>query len=768
MDRDHEQATRADTVVDQLLDETWETRERRGSRRELTVEAIAAVLFTGAAAALLTISPPAHVVRPGTACLLIAIYAIVARIEFPVGAGHVIPTQLVLVPMLVMLPPATVPLAVAAGLALSIVPDWLRGRVAFRRVLSAVPDGWHAIGPAAVLIAGGSPHIGGRQIPLVAAALTVSGLVDLASSMTRLSLAGIVVDWRVQLRVIAAVWAVDACLAPLGFIAGISARAHAAAALTVLPLALLLWLLARDRNKRIDQAHARLKLVEHERGRLRAAVGRLGDAFAAKLELEALLATLLNGSLDAVGAFSGRLALTGLPGWSDLGAGDDAGLRILEAGAGAARAPGARIRVDGGEAWAISIPMQIPGPSGVAGTLRFARRTHPFQEEDVATISELVGKAQLAAAEILGHHELREQALTDALTGLGNRRRLTSELSETFERAQAGHRSMLLLFDLDGFKNYNDTFGHLAGDALLTRMGAKLKAAVAPGGAAYRLGGDEFCARIDLDGGTPDELIARASGALVETGPQFAVRGSLGIVVLPDEADGPEAAIQLADERMYANKRGRGRGRDSKAKNVLLQSLQAIQPELDTEAERIGELAGRVARRLGLEGEDLDIVGRAAQLHCVGKVGIPDTILNKPGPLTRQEWEYMRRHTIVGERLLSASPALRPVAVLVRARHERWDGHGYPDALAGEAIPLGSRIVAVCDTYGAMISPRPYRPALSHAAACGELRASAGTQFDPAVVEAFMAEVQAAESEPVRDPVRDAAEHVRALLGSMR
>ena len=768
MDRDNEFANRPDTAVDQLLDESWESRERRGSRRELTVEAVAAVLFTGAAAALLGASLPVPLVPWGTACLLIAIYAIVARIEFPVGAGHVIPTQLVLVPMLVMLPPATVPLAVAAALVLSIFPDWLRGRVAFRRVLSAVPDAWHAIGPAAVLIAAGSPHIGGPEIPLIAAALAVSCLVDLTSSMSRLGLAGIVVDWRVQLRVIVAVWVVDACLAPLGFVAAVSARVHAVATVVVLPLALLLWLLARDRNKRIDQAHARLKLVEHERARLRGAVGRLGDAFAAKLELEALLATLLHGSLDAVGASAGRLALTGIPGCSDLGAGDEAGLRILEAGVGVAQAPGARISLYAGEGWAISLPMEIPGPSLAAGTLSFVRPTHPFEAEDVATIGELVGKAQLAAAEILGHHQLREQALTDALTGLGNRRRLTSELSETFERAQAGHRSMLLLFDLDGFKNYNDTFGHLAGDALLARMGAKLKDAVAPGGAAYRLGGDEFCARIDLDGGTPDELIARASGALVETGPQFAVRGSLGIVVLPDEADSPEAAIQLADERMYANKRGRGRGRDSKTRNVLLQSLQAIQPELDTEAERIGELAGRVARRLGLEGEELDIVGRAAQLHCVGKVGIPDTILNKPGPLTRQEWEYMRRHTIVGERLLSASPALRPVAVLVRARHERWDGRGYPDGLAGEAIPLGSRIVAVCDTYGAMISERPYRPALSHADACGELRASTGTQFDPSVVEAFMAEVQAADDEQLRDPVRDAAEHVRALLGLAR
>jgi diguanylate cyclase (GGDEF)-like protein len=768
MDRDNDTSSRPDTVVDRLLEESWESRERRGSLRELTVEAAAAILFGVVAAALLVLSGALSAVRPGTACLLIGTYVVVARIEFPVGAGHVVPTQLVLVPMLVMMPPGAVPVAVAAGLVLSALPDWARGRVAGRRVLSAIPDAWHAVGPAAVLLAVGSPRIGEGQVLLVVAALVACCLVDLASSLTRLWLAGIVVDWRVQLRVIAAVWLVDACLAPLGFIAAIGARHHQGAMLVVLPLALLLWLLARDRSKRIDQAHARLKLLEHERGRLRAAVGRLGDAFAAKLELEALLETLLHGSLDAIDAFAGRLALTGLAGWSDLGIGDAAGARVLEESPGATEAPGARATLGEDEVWTIGIPMQIPGPKGVAGTLSFARRTRPFEAEDVATVSELVAKAQLAAGEILGHHELREQVLTDALTGLGNRRRLTTDLTDTFERAAGGHRSMLLLFDLDGFKHYNDTFGHLAGDALLARMGTKLKDAVAPSGAAYRLGGDEFCARIGLDGGTPDELIARASAAMCETGSQFSVRGSVGVVLVPDEADTPESAIQLADERMYANKRGRGRGRGtrSQGKDVLLQTMQAMQPDLDAEADLVGEFATRVSRRLGLGGEELDAVARAAQLHCVGKVGIPDTILNKPGPLTRDEWEFMRQHTIVGERLLSTAPSLRPVAILVRASHERWDGSGYPDGRAGDSIPLGSRIVAVCDGYGAMISERPYRPALSHADACRELRAGAGTQFDPAVVEAFLYEVELAAQERLRDPVHDAAEHVRALLGS--
>ena len=171
---------------------------------------------------------------------------------------------------------------------------------------------------------------------------------------------------------------------------------------------------------------------------------------------------------------------------------------------------------------------------------------------------------------------------------------------------------------------------------------------------------------------------------------------------------------------------------------------------------------------MGIEGEELEDITRAAHLHCVGKVGIPDAIINKPGPLTQHEWEFMRQHTIVGEQLLSASPSLRPVAALVRASHERWDGRGYPDGRAGEEIPLGSRIVAVCDAYAAMTSERPYRAALSQAEARAELRAGAGSQFDPAVVVSFLRELELADQESARDPVHDAAEHVRELLGSVR
>jgi HD-GYP domain-containing protein (c-di-GMP phosphodiesterase class II) len=130
-------------------------------------------------------------------------------------------------------------------------------------------------------------------------------------------------------------------------------------------------------------------------------------------------------------------------------------------------------------------------------------------------------------------------------------------------------------------------------------------------------------------------------------------------------------------------------------------------------------------------------VRHAAQLHDVGKIAIPDAILRKPGPLDEQEWSFVRRHTIVGERILSAAPALAEVAALVRSSHERFDGTGYPDSLARDAIPLGSRIIAVCDAFDAMTSERPYRRAMAPADALAELTRCSGSQFDPRIVAAF-------------------------------
>jgi two-component system, cell cycle response regulator len=353
--------------------------------------------------------------------------------------------------------------------------------------------------------------------------------------------------------------------------------------------------------------------------------------------------------------------------------------------------------------------------------------------------------------------------MTDSLTGLGNRRRLSEDLAKAFEAGAQGP-SLLLLFDLDGFKDYNDTFGHPAGDALLARLGRKLQSALGGYGSAYRLGGDEFCAFIDLEGRDSDSLIRTAAAALTERGVELTIEASLGAVLLPQEAHNPSHALKLADERMYANKRGRSTAARSQAGEVLLRTMHAKQPDLDARASTIADLAARVARRLGVEGEALDEIARAAQLHDIGKVGIPDAILNKSGDLSESEWEFIHNHPILGESILHGAPALRTVARLVRASHERWDGSGYPDRLRGEQIPLGARIVSVCDAYEAMTTERSYRTTVTQATACQELLRCAGTQFDPAVVDAFVAVIEGDDVDAEQDAAQHAADHVRTLL----
>jgi HD-GYP domain-containing protein (c-di-GMP phosphodiesterase class II) len=161
------------------------------------------------------------------------------------------------------------------------------------------------------------------------------------------------------------------------------------------------------------------------------------------------------------------------------------------------------------------------------------------------------------------------------------------------------------------------------------------------------------------------------------------------------------------------------------------------EPELLAHTRAVAALARELATALGLDPETRDEISRAAELHDVGKVAVPDAILAKPGALDEGEEAFMRTHTVIGERIISAAPSLRPVGALVRASHERWDGSGYPDGLAGFEIPLGARIVAVCDAFSAMCQRRPYGEVLSEAEALDELRAAAGSQFDPALVAAF-------------------------------
>ena len=175
---------------------------------------------------------------------------------------------------------------------------------------------------------------------------------------------------------------------------------------------------------------------------------------------------------------------------------------------------------------------------------------------------------------------------------------------------------------------------------------------------------------------------------------------------------------------------------------ALLEALSVREPELQAQLAGVGTLAGDVGRMLGLRRDELEELDRAAQLHDLGKLAVPDEILSKPGPLDEREWAFVRQHTIVGERILRASPALRSVATVVRASHENWDGSGYPDQTAGDDIPLASRIIRVCNAFVAMTSERAYRAAFSVDEALNELMRCAGTDFDPTVVRVLVAHVR--------------------------
>jgi two-component system cell cycle response regulator len=328
----------------------------------------------------------------------------------------------------------------------------------------------------------------------------------------------------------------------------------------------------------------------------------------------------------------------------------------------------------------------------------------------------------------------RREARTDALTGLGNRRALMDDL----EHALAARTpAVLALYDLDGFKMYNDSFGHGAGDALLTRLGANLRSAVGGRGHAYRMGGDEFCILCETGGDGVSEFVAAAGFALTERGESFSVGCSFGSILLPEEAKTSRSALSIVDARMYLDKQGGRSSAGAQSKDVLRQALSERNPDLGHHITSVAELAEAVARRIGLARPQIEEVRIAAELHDVGKVAIPDAILQKPGPLDAAEWDFMRSHTIIGERIVSAAPALAGVAKIVRSSHERVDGGGYPDGLSGSEIPLGARIVFACDAFHAMVSDRPYAASMSVAEASAELRRCAGSQFDATVVEAL-------------------------------
>jgi diguanylate cyclase (GGDEF)-like protein len=355
-------------------------------------------------------------------------------------------------------------------------------------------------------------------------------------------------------------------------------------------------------------------------------------------------------------------------------------------------------------------------------------------------------------------------ALTDPLTGLGNHRhfheRLQRELVIADEHATP---VSLCLVDIDDFKKINDRFGHPVGDRVLSRLASRLR----QGGEAFRLGGDEFAVLLP---GLDDNAALTAAASVVErigavaldeVGP---VTVSAGVATFPLQGVGRDELIRLADSALYwAKEHGKNRvrlyrpdvvelselkrlaaGPDRAARYraaaSLAQAVDARDAYTGSHSERVSDLAARIADRLGADAELIELTRLAGSLHDLGKLAIPEEILRKPAALTESERLVLERHPQIGFRMLE-SLGVDPVADWVLHHHERWDGSGYPEGLAGDEIPLGARIIFVADAFDAMTSDRVYRQRLSLEEALSELDRCAGTQFDPHVVAAFASEI---------------------------
>ena len=352
--------------------------------------------------------------------------------------------------------------------------------------------------------------------------------------------------------------------------------------------------------------------------------------------------------------------------------------------------------------------------------------------------------------------ELAVRARRDACTGLLTLDAFREEAAAKLTRSARDARPVALaVVDIDGFRALNAMHGAAAGDAALEAVATRLTRLVRGGDVLARTGADEIAVLMPgtgLDGARAccerliallaDTDVAAAGTVSVSAGVAAAAGGATVDALLAEAAQGVDIARAEGGARAVArdgDDDGHGRlPRHADVIDALSTALAERDRYTGDHSACVVDLTRDVARALGLSEAEVERIAAAALVHDVGKVGIPDRILHKPEPLDDDDWEVMRDHPVIGERILRTIPGMGAVARIVRHEHERFDGGGYPDGLAGEQIPIGSRVILACDAYHAMTSDRPYRRAMDHSDAVAELARSAGTQLDPDVVAALL------------------------------
>ena len=525
---------------------------RRLTARELRVEAAAAASFAAVALAMALLIPFTRSLDVLLAAALIVSLALASRVHLHLGGGFAVPTQLVLVPMLFLLPPEVVPVCVGLGLAGGALIGTLRGLEHPERIVTGITDAWYAVGAALVVIAAGGPPAELEYWALPLIALVAQCAVDLLTATIREWL-GRGIAPAAQLRVIADVYAIDACLTPVGFLVAMAAAGDPVAFVLVLPLLALLAALAADRGARIREAHDRLDQLTEEHARLDRAIHRIGEAFGSKLDRAALIDIGLRTAVEALNADFGRVNLS-----------DEPLTPAVVAAEIAAQQTGALRIAEHGDHTAMAQPL-----TGGPEVLVVARR-RPFTQEEQALFGYLAQQTALAIENAALHDQLRRQATVDELTGLANHRRFHEAIQqEALRTGRTGRPTALALIDIDDFKLVNDTYGHQFGDVVLKAVADVVGRSCRSTDVAARYGSDELAvilADTGVEGAwTTGESIRRSIEALevaLPDGTPLRVTVSVGVSAL--EAGEAATVIEAADIALYnAKHAGKNRTRST-------------------------------------------------------------------------------------------------------------------------------------------------------------------------------------------------------------